>query len=52
MTNFLLIGIPSLVAGYALSCWSWPKVRLAFNGARDEIKLLEAKVEALKARFK
>jgi hypothetical protein len=36
-------------AGYAISIYSWPRIKLWINGAQIEIASLEAKVAAIKA---
>ncbi len=36
-------------AGYAVSIYSWPRIKLWVNGAKAEIASLEAKAAALKA---
>ena len=37
------------VAGYVASIYSWPTIKLWWNGAAAEISSLEAKATALKA---
>jgi hypothetical protein len=36
-------------AGYAISTYSWPRIKLWVNGAQTEIASLEARAAALKA---
>ncbi len=36
-------------AGYAVSIYSWPRIKLWVNGAESEIAALEARAAALKA---
>ena len=38
-----------LAAGYVASIYSWPAIKLWYNGAATEIASLEAKAAALKA---
>jgi hypothetical protein len=37
------------VAGYVVSIYSWPRIKLWVNGAKTEITSLEARAAALKA---
>jgi hypothetical protein len=36
-------------AGYVVSIYSWPRIKLWVNGAETEVASLEAKAAALKA---
>ena len=36
-------------AGYAISIYSWPRIKLWVNGAETEVTSLEAKAAALRA---
>jgi hypothetical protein len=38
-----------LAAGYVVSIYTWPRIKLWVNGAQTEIASLEAKAAALKA---
>jgi hypothetical protein len=37
------------VAGYVVSIYSWPRIKIRVNGAQAEIASLEAKAAALRA---
>ena len=41
----------AFAAGYAASVYSWPALRTWLAGAETEIRSLEDKIKALRARF-
>ena len=48
--TFTLICL-AFAAGYAASAYSWPALRTWLTGAETEIRSLEDKLKALRARF-
>jgi F0F1-type ATP synthase membrane subunit b/b' len=48
MTFFLIAAL--LIGGYVASIYTWPKAKLIINGAETEIRALEDKAKALKAK--
>lgn len=48
--NFAFICL-AFAGGYAASVYSWPALRTCLTGAETEIRSLEDKIKALKARL-
>jgi uncharacterized membrane protein YagU involved in acid resistance len=49
MTMWTVFDAVVFAAGYAISIYSWPRIKLWVNGAKTEIASLEARATALKA---
>jgi hypothetical protein len=52
MTMWIVFDAVVFVAGYAISIYSWARIKLWVNGAKTEFANLEARVAALKAALK
>lgn len=49
---WILFDVALFGAGYAVSIYSWPTIRLWANGAAEEVGRLRAKAERLEADFR
>lgn len=53
MTTAVLIGdVLLLIAGYVAAIYTWPRVKVLFNGLENEARALRAKAVDLEAKIK
>lgn len=53
MTTAVLIGdVLLLIAGYVAAVYTWPRLKVLFNGLENEARALRAKAVDLEAKIK
>ena len=53
MTTAVIIGdVLLLIAGYVAAVYTWPRVKVLFNGLENEARALRAKAVDLDAKIK